>query len=464
MYKKIENYFLTHKDEILADIASLVAVNSVRGEAEENMPFGKGPAKAIEKAEEIIKRMGFESTNFDNYVLTVNYGEGDAHLGILCHLDVVAEGTGWTRKPFEMTIEGNKIYGRGVSDNKGAAVISLWALKACCDLGIKINKKVRIILGADEECGSSDLEYYFKKENPPAFCLSPDARFPIYNCEKGGFSSPFRAKYENKALPALISFEGGHTTNIVTQHSEAVVEGIDMDCAEKFAKKFSEETKTDIKAVQEENKIKFICEGTSSHASTPEKGNNALTALLSLVNELPLADCDLKTAIQGLAKLFPHNDYYGKSIGIAQEDEISGKLTCSFNILDIKDGELMGICDCRSPICANEENTSLIMDKKLKEYGIVLDGTKMNEAHYVNEDQPFIKTLSKSYEAFTGEEGKCCSMGGGTYVHHIKNGVAFGPTFPGAITNIHSADECAYVDKLLMCGMIYTDVIAEMCK
>ncbi len=464
MQKKIENYFLQHKDEILADIAALVSINSVRGEAKEGMPFGEGPAKAIAKAEEIIKRMGFTSTNFDNYALTVNYGEGDAHLGILCHLDVVAEGTGWTKKPFEMEIDSNKIYGRGVTDDKGPAVIALWALKACHDLGIDINKKVRIILGADEECGSSDLEYYFKKENPPAYCLSPDADFPIYNCEKGSFNAPFRAKYENKALPALISFEGGHTTNIVAQHAEAVVDGIQIDKAQELAKEFSQKTKTDITAVTEGNFVKFICEGTPSHASTPEGGNNAITALIALLSHAPLADGEIKNYIHGLSVLFPHGDYYGKAMGIANEDKISGKLTCSLDILTIKNGELMGIFDSRCPLCSNEENTSLVIDKKLKEYGIVLDSTTMNPPHYVDENLPFIKTLSKAYEDFTGMEGKCCSMGGGTYVHHIENGVAFGPTFPGNITNIHGADEVADIDQLLKCGMIYTAVIADMCK
>ena len=464
MQKKIENYFLMHKDEILADIASLVAINSVRGEAKEGMPFGEGPAKALAEAEKIISRMGFTSTNFDNYALTVNCGEGDAYLGILSHLDVVAEGTGWTKEPFKMEIDGNKIYGRGVTDDKGPAVVALWALKACKDLGININKKVRLIFGADEECGSSDLKYYFQKENPPKYCLSPDADFPIYNCEKGSFNAPFRAKYENKALPALISFKGGHTTNIVAQHSEALVEGLELAEAQRLAKEVSESTKTEITVSEEGKYIKFSCEGTSAHASTPEKGNNTVTALVSLLDKAPLAEGDLKNYIHGLAALFPHGDYYGKAIGVANEDEVSGKLTLSFNILDIADGEIMARFDSRCPVCSNEENMSLVVDKKLKEYGFKLDTTEMNPPHYVSEDLPFIKTLSKAYEDFTGMEGKCCSMGGGTYVHHIENGVAFGPCFPGTVTNIHGADEVGFVDQLLKCGMIYAAVIAEMCK
>ena len=465
MKEEIRQYFLEHREDILKDIASLVEINSVRDEAKEGMPFGEGPAKAVAEAKRIAERMGFATKNFDNYALTINSDPScqDAHLGILCHLDVVPEGTGWTREPFKMTVEGDNIYGRGVSDDKGPAVTALWALKACNDLGVKLSKNVRIILGSDEECGSSDLDYYFKKEAQPDFCFSPDADFPIYNCEKGRFSTTIRGKYENKELPALVSFEGGHTSNIVAQHAEALVEGISLSDAKDAAKKWGEATKTEIEANEDNGKVKFICNGLSAHASTPRHGINAVTALLQLLADLNLKG-DLGKYIEGLSKLFPHGDFLGEAIGIKREDEISGPLTCSFNILNIADGNLAGIFDIRSPICSNEENTSLVMEKNLAKYSLTLDSTKMVEPHYVDENLPFIKILSKSYEDFTGKKGECRSMGGGTYVHHIENGVAFGPTMPGTETNIHGPDEVASVNELLLGAMIYTEVIIDMCK
>ena len=465
MQKRIKEYFENHRNEILDDIASLIEINSVRGDAKEGMPFGEGPAKAVAKADEIAKRMGFITKNFENYVLTVNHSEEDAHLGILCHLDVVAEGTGWSKQPFKMVEEDGKIYGRGTSDDKGPAVAALWALKACDDLGIKLNKNVRIILGADEECGSSDLRYYFKKEAAPAFCISPDAEYPVFNCEKGGYKTNFRADFKNDGgMPKLLTFNGGHTANIVAQHAEAVVEGMDLAAAEKLCKEFSEKTSAKITAEVKDGKIKFVCEGTSSHASIPQHGNNAITALIFLLSNANLADSALTTYVKGMNQVFPHGDYMGRSAGIEQCDEVSGILTCSFDILTIKDGHVVGTFDIRSPICANEENTSKILAEKLGRFNLKVDTTDMLKPHYVSEELPFIQTLIKSYEDFTGLKGGCCSMGGGTYVHNIENGVAFGPTFPGTETNIHGADEFAVVDELLKTGMIYTQVIADMCK
>ena len=53
------------------------------------------------------------------------------------------------------------MYGRGTSDDKGPAVAALYAMKAVRDLGFELDKDVRLILGSDGECGSSDIAYYF---------------------------------------------------------------------------------------------------------------------------------------------------------------------------------------------------------------------------------------------------------------------------------------------------------------
>ena len=465
MQKKIRQYFLDHKDELLADIASVVAINSVKGEAKEGMPFGEGPAKAVAEAEKIAKRMGFATKNFENYVLTINSDADakDAHLGILCHLDVVPAGEGWTSDPFTMVERDGKIYGRGVTDDKGPAISALWSLKAVNDLGVKLSKNCRIILGADEECGSSDLDYYFTKEDYPKYSVSPDADYPIYNCEKGRFSTTIRAKYENKELPALVEFHGGDTSNAVPMKAYAVVEGISLEEAEKFAEEFANKTNTKINVSEENGKVKFLCEGVSAHASTPHVGNNAVTALLSMVAALPLKG-DLADYVKGLSATFPHGDFHGEAAGIKMEDKVSGPLTCSFDILNISEGEVAGVFDVRAPICSTEANTSEVMEKTLAQYGLKLDTTKMVAPHYVDENLPFIKTLLKSYEDYSGLKGECISMGGGTYVHDIENGVAFGPCLPGTVTNIHGADEVAIIDQILLNAEIYTQVIIDMCK
>ena len=54
-----------------------------------------------------------------------------------------------------------KIYGRGTADDKGPAIAALYAMRAVKELGIPVKKNVRLILGTDEECGSSDIRHYY---------------------------------------------------------------------------------------------------------------------------------------------------------------------------------------------------------------------------------------------------------------------------------------------------------------
>ena len=61
------------------------------------LPFGKGPADALTEALAIAGEMGFATDNVDNYVGTVDLNDRETRLGILCHLDVVAEGPDATR-------------------------------------------------------------------------------------------------------------------------------------------------------------------------------------------------------------------------------------------------------------------------------------------------------------------------------------------------------------------------------
>lgn len=71
------------------DIAALCKIKSVEGDPKPGMPFGEGPAQALEAALAMGERMGFKTENFDNYVGHIEYGEGEEIVGILGHVDVV---------------------------------------------------------------------------------------------------------------------------------------------------------------------------------------------------------------------------------------------------------------------------------------------------------------------------------------------------------------------------------------
>ena len=106
------------------------------------------------------------------------------YFGIIGHLDVVPVGDGWTFEPFNPVISDGKLYGRGTTDDKGPVIGALYAMKAVMDT-CKVNKRVRLIVGIDEERGWRCIKHYKEVEEMPTIGFSPDAEFPCIYAEKG---------------------------------------------------------------------------------------------------------------------------------------------------------------------------------------------------------------------------------------------------------------------------------------
>ena len=327
MYKdRIEEYFDTHKEEMLEDISKLIRINSIKGEAKEGMPFGEGPAKALEEALKIADGMGFKTKNYDNYVGTVDLNDKEKGLDILGHLDVVPVSDEWTiTGPFEPLIQDGKLYGRGSSDDKGPSVVALYALKAVKDLNIPLNKNARLILGTDEESGSGkELEHYYGIEKEAPMTFSPDAEFPVINIEKGGFKPTFKASFkEDEKLPRIISIDSGVKINVVPDKAYAVIEGMEKDEVEQYCKKKLEGTDATYKVDEKEDKVNLFIRGVGAHAASPEEGNNALTLIIDILTSMPFADSEGFTKLKAVNELLPHGDYNGRNLGISLKDEIS---------------------------------------------------------------------------------------------------------------------------------------------
>lgn len=463
MKEKISAYIDSQRDDFLKDLKSLVDIRSVREEAKVGMPFGIGPAKALEKAIEISSSHGFNAINFENYAGEITLGE-NPELMLLAHLDVVDEGDFWTYEPYNMKIVEGCAYGRGTTDDKGAMLCCLYAMKAARELFGEPKKGVRLVMGCGEETGSEDMEYYFRKREKLPFTLSPDANYPLINLEKGRFAPVFTKTTKENAEKAVVSFFGGTTANIVPCKSKATVKGIEKD--EIICKANEAGKKTGVKfSVSEKNGlIEISALGVSSHAAHPENGNNAQTALISLINSLPITENETSSSFKALEKLFPHKETDGFSTGVKMNDEISGALTLNFGVLHFENGVFTGNLDLRCPLCANEDNVKTVIEKALEAHGFrFVNAPSMVPVHYVPEDAPVIKTALKVYEEYTGFKGECLSIGGGTYVHDIEGGVAFGIEFPGKDYRIHGADEFAIIDELLLTAKMYTAIIYELC-
>lgn len=467
MYQKqLEEYFASHQAQMVEDICTLIRIPSDRQEPKEGMPFGEGPAKALEAAMEIGRRMGLQVTDYDHYVATFDVNQQERGLDILAHLDVVPVGDDWTvTAPFSPKVTQGRIYGRGAADDKGPAMAALWAAKAVKDLGIPLSKNCRVILGTDEESGSSDIRHYYQKEQEAPATFSPDADFPVINVEKGSYSSDFTASWEeDKQLPRILSVKGGFRRNVIPDRADAVLEGIGLETVNDACRAFEAQSGVRFYAEEKDGKIFLSAQGTAAHASTPEMGANAVTAMVELLTRLPMADSEGFRKLCAVQRIFPHGDWAGKAAGIQMEDEVSGALTCAFSVFEYSLTGLRGMFDSRVPLCANEQNMRDVLEKAMNEQGMQLGNRKMNPGHHVPADSPFIQTLLRCYEQYTGKKGKCVAIGGGTYTHHLKNGVAFGCADPEVDNHMHGADEFAVIDQLVMSAKIFAEVILSLCR
>ena len=167
-------------------ISEIIKFNSEKSAPLKGMPFGKGAADCLDYFLSLARSFGFETVNYDNYAGEVIFGEGE-DFAILAHLDVVPAGSGWLHEPYggEIDYKNRKIWGRGAMDDKGPAIISLYCLKQLKDEGFKPEKRIRLIVGCNEESGWECIKYFKAHSTMPETGFSPDADFPVIYAEKG---------------------------------------------------------------------------------------------------------------------------------------------------------------------------------------------------------------------------------------------------------------------------------------
>ena len=308
---------------------------------------------------------------------------------------------------------------------------------------------VRLIFGTNEENGSADLEHYLQKKTLPPMVFTPDGDYPVINIEKGMIRLNLTACFD---CPEILSFQAGNAPNAVPAKASATVQNISVQSLAEQMEQFPE---VHFVLSPEKNQITIIAEGKSAHASTPEQGVNALTALLTV-----LAKTTGNVHLQKLAECC--QDTNGNAYGIAMQDELSGALTFVCSMLNIKNHSLTVCHDIRFPLCGKGENIIKTIQEKLA--GLFSVEVQLCDApHYTNEHSVFVQKLLKVYETVTGLKGECLAIGGGTYVHHIEGGVAFGAVFPGEDVHMHGADEYIRLDHLLKDAEMIALAMTELC-
>jgi succinyl-diaminopimelate desuccinylase len=420
-------------------LSDLIKIDSVESAPLPGMPFGEGNAAALRYTLDLLKNFGFRTANIDNYCGWGEIGEGEL-FGILGHLDVVPAGKGWTHAPFGAEIEDGKLFGRGAMDDKGPVIASVFACARLLQEGKIPKKRIRFILGCDEESGWKCMERYKITEEMPIMGFSPDADFPVINCEKG-------IVYHKISFPlprGVYAIEAGTRANVVPDYAEAYCD-YDPDIQETALS-------GGCLCEREGERIRLYAKGKSAHGSQPSLGKNALLLILKALGAAYVE-------FNALYNAFSLTD--GSGVGLKLHDDKSGPLTLNLGTAKTADGEAIFELDIRYPVTYTMNLITDILKSSLPLFDI--DREDYHLPLYVAPDHPLVTALLKAYDSVMGTRSNPISIGGGTYARFLPVGVAFGPEFPGSSAPIHQADEYIDLKEFEKSIEIYSNAIKNIC-
>lgn len=429
MQENIVNTLLNNVEAVLKTAAKLISYPSVENKPLPNMPFGQACADCLSEALSICASFGMRTKNIDGYVGYSEIGEGDELIGILTHLDVVPVGDDWDYPPFELSLEDDKLYGRGIVDDKGPAAMCIHILKEINASNIKLNRRIRIIFGLNEETGWACVKRYIQTEELPTYGFTPDAEFPVIKGEKGILGLKISSLQPHDNL--IKSLTGGNAINSVPSFARAVL---------------NDETIIE-------------SEGKAAHGSMPRLGENAISKLVGLLNDQRLI---LDNNLLKFYLDYIKEETNGELLGINFSDEQSGPLTLNVGMININDQECNMEIDIRYPISFTDKTIITKLEPILAKYDLKLEVLSHQKPIYLSDDNFLVKELLDVYNQATNTNESSVVIGGGTYARAMDNIVAFGPMFPNRYDSAHQKNEHMLVQDFSKCLEIYTKAILRL--
>jgi len=445
--KEIDYIELTnpyHANAIRA-LQELVRINSVYDEksSSEATPYGTGVDRALKYIGRLARQFGFEVDYCDNRATEMTFGKGEKLISIFAHGDVVPVGSGWKHEPFGAQIEKGRMFGRGTSDDKGPLIAAFYAVKALKDNNLIDGYRVRIVVGGDEERGSSCLRYYFKelKKEHPTYGFTPDANFPVIYGEKG--ISNFCSRM-NLVLPGIMKISGGEAVNSVIDTTLVV-----MNTDAKF-ESFLKGLKNKVSIESANGISKILFHGKAAHGSTPQAGLNAALFALEALGSY------YQNAI--LLKIFAQfRNFDGKPFKGHAKSKDLGETTYNLGIISY-DGKVLELkVNFRYPESVNDTDFVRLFDEAS---GLTSEIYSRSPALLFPIKSPLIQTLLSAYRKESlDKRSKPLTMGGGTYAKEAPNTVAFGAAFPDDNPHMHEADEHLILNNFYMSMAIYARAV-----
>lgn len=460
-----DNYIDNLKNDMINELTKVISYKSISViDSNSKYPFGEECNKCLNYVLDLAKSLGFRTKNVDGYCGYIEFGEGEELIGLIGHLDVVPVNDDWKYEPFNAKVVEGKIYGRGAIDDKGPVIASIYAMKAVMDT-CKVHKRVRLILGLNEETQWKCIKYYKEHEEMPSMGFSPDADFPVIYAEKGILTYFFEQDYilENDKLK-IKKIESQEVFNVVPKICTIDIETSNVDEAIEKVHEINQKYKFDIDIRKIDNeKFQIVSHGKSAHAAHPDLGENAVSKLIIILNDLfEIYNC--KIEIFELFKKYVNTEYDGKSLEIDYKDE-SGNLTLNTAKLIIQDNKLKIGFNLRIPVHTKIEEVEEKIKSKILQYNSVkYEKISTSNPLYIDPNSELITKLLGIYNRKTNSNEKPIAIGGATYARAFKNVVSFGANMPGHVDMCHQNDEYIEVDGLILASKIYAEAIYELSK
>ncbi len=461
--KRIEEWIEVHKEEFIADLSKIIAVPSVAtpGVAEGEYPFGIESANVLAAAKELVESYGFPVKNLDNYCLVANIGEGEEKIGIMGHLDVVPCGNDWNYPPYQLTVDGDLLIGRGILDDKGPLWASIFAVRCLRDLDLLPKREIEIFMGGQEECGMNDIIHYKEvSEKLPDASFTPDGNYPLCHGEKGGLRFYLAIPCNDEKI---VDFTGGTVKNVVADKAVATLKGVCVKC---LKEKLADNERI---AVDEEGDlVKVTATGASVHASIPENGVNAIGVLANALLDAEIFEGEAKDAMKFLSIV--NSDYNGAALGVPVEDEPSGKLTHVGGVIGMDRGVLDLSIDIRYPVTEDGDRLLEKIIETVEPYNVTVHDIADTKPAYSPADSELVRTCMRVIKSVFGRDHwKPYTMGGGTYAKHMPNACALGPEDPDYESpfglfrgSIHQSDESTPAKLLYDTMKVYAKLLVEL--
>ena len=161
----ISSYIEAHLDDAVGELRDYVALPSVSAQGQsipETAAFVKALLESVGATVQVLDK---ESPGHPVVVGELP-GASSKTLLLYNHYDVQPPEPLdlWTSPPFELRRDGDTLYGRGISDNKGHLISRLLAIRALQEAsGGKLPVTIKFLVEGDEETGSAKLHEFVEK-------------------------------------------------------------------------------------------------------------------------------------------------------------------------------------------------------------------------------------------------------------------------------------------------------------